>query len=206
MDGPIIGYVRICVDPLGRPQGAIWAHFGPKKWVFLKIFIRILRFIWDLGLVSSDSRRDVVSGKNLFFGKIICFPGVNWAQNSNKTENFGYVLGPQKLQFFKKRYITFRYLWGLALVKILAKSHVFCGSYGPKTPKIGPNWVIKQKKQVYLPGKVKNGKYPDLDTCEFVNYGLMILLWAMWEFVLTLWGGPRGQFAPILGPKNGYLW
>ena len=91
MDGPKIGYVRICVDPLGRPQGAIWAHFGPQKWVSLIIFIRILRFIWDLGLVSSESRKVVVSGKNLFFVKIIRFPGVNWAQKWSKNEKFGYV-------------------------------------------------------------------------------------------------------------------
>ena len=56
-------------------------------------------------------------------------------------------------------------------MKISAKSDVVCGSYGPKTLKIGPNWVTKQKKQEYLPGKVENGKYPDLETCEFINYG-----------------------------------
>ena len=91
VDAPIIGYVRYCVDPLGSPQGAIWATFGPQKWVSLIIFIRILRFIWDLGLVSSDSRKVVVSGKNLVFVKIISFPGVNWAQKWSKNENFGYV-------------------------------------------------------------------------------------------------------------------
>ena len=30
--------------------------------------------------MSSDSPKDVESGKNLVFGKILRFPGVNWAQ------------------------------------------------------------------------------------------------------------------------------
>ena len=50
MDG--IGYMRICVDPLGRSQESICAHFGTKKKFFFLInYIRILRFMWDLGLV-----------------------------------------------------------------------------------------------------------------------------------------------------------
>ena len=61
------------------------------------------------------------------------------------------------------------------MVKVSAKSDDVCGSYGPKSPKIGPNWVTKQKKQGYLEGKVENGKYPDLKTCEFINYGWMVL-------------------------------
>ena len=88
------GCYRPCgnfVDSLGRPKGAIQAHFGPKKWVRLIIFIRIFQFIWDLGLLSSDSPKDLVFGKNLFFGKIYCFPGVSQAQKQTKTENFGYV-------------------------------------------------------------------------------------------------------------------
>ena len=75
VDGPIIGYVRICVDPLGRPQGAILAYFGPEKWSFLKNFIRILRFIWDLGLVSCDNPKDLVFGKKKFFFLNIGFLG-----------------------------------------------------------------------------------------------------------------------------------
>ena len=34
IDGPIAGYVKICADPLGRPQGAVLAHFSPKDGVF----------------------------------------------------------------------------------------------------------------------------------------------------------------------------
>ena len=34
IDGPIAGYVKICADPLGRPQGAVLAHFSPKNGVF----------------------------------------------------------------------------------------------------------------------------------------------------------------------------
>ena len=52
--------------------------------------------MWDLGLVSSDSRKDVVSGKIKVFGNIFCFPGVNWTKVWTKTQNFGYVLFPLK--------------------------------------------------------------------------------------------------------------
>ena len=52
--------------------------------------------MWDLGLVSSDSREDVVSGKIKVFGNIFCFPGVNWAKILTKTQNFGYVPFPLK--------------------------------------------------------------------------------------------------------------
>ena len=57
--------------------------------------------MWHLGLVSSDSPKDVVSGKIKVFGNILCFPGVNWAQKSTKTVNFGYVLFPLQDKIFK---------------------------------------------------------------------------------------------------------
>ena len=47
--------------------------------------------MWDLGLVSSDSPKDVVSGKIKVFVNILSFPGVNWAQKWTKAFNFGYV-------------------------------------------------------------------------------------------------------------------
>ena len=92
MDGPVIGYVRICVDPFGWPQGAICTHFGPKNWVFFINYIRILRFTWDLQLTLFDSPKDVVSETVLVFDRSLYFPGVNWAQKWTKTVNFGYVL------------------------------------------------------------------------------------------------------------------
>ena len=52
--------------------------------------------MWDLGLVSSDSLKHVVSGKIKVFGNIMCFPGVNWTQIWTKTQNFGYVPFPLK--------------------------------------------------------------------------------------------------------------
>ena len=48
--------------------------------------------MWDLGIMSSDSPKDVVSGKIKVFVNILCFPGVNWAQKRTETQNFGYVL------------------------------------------------------------------------------------------------------------------
>ena len=101
MDGPIIGYVRICVDPLGGPQGAICAHFRPKKLDFLINYIRIMCLMWDLGLVLSDSQKDAVSGKIKVFGNILYFRGVNWVQIWTKTQNFGYVPFPFKEISFK---------------------------------------------------------------------------------------------------------
>ena len=50
--------------------------------------------MWDLGLVLFDSHKDVVSGKFLFFGNILGFPGVNCAQKWTKSINFGYVPFP----------------------------------------------------------------------------------------------------------------
>ena len=52
--------------------------------------------MWDLGLVSSDSPKDVVFGKIKVSCNIFCFPGVNWAQRWTKTQNFGYVAFPLK--------------------------------------------------------------------------------------------------------------
>ena len=52
--------------------------------------------MWDMGLLSSDSRNDVVSGKIKVFSNILSFPGVNWAQIRTKTQNFGYVPFPLK--------------------------------------------------------------------------------------------------------------
>ena len=57
--------------------------------------------MWDLGLVSSDSPKDVVSWKIKVFGNIFYFPGVNWAQKSTETQNFGYVPFPLKDIIFK---------------------------------------------------------------------------------------------------------
>ena len=47
--------------------------------------------MWDLGVVSSDSPKVVVSGKIKVFSNILVFPGVNWAQKWTKTVNFRYV-------------------------------------------------------------------------------------------------------------------
>ena len=57
--------------------------------------------MWDLGLVSSDSPKDVVFGKIKVFGNILRFAGVNWAQKWTKTVNFGYVRFPLKDISFK---------------------------------------------------------------------------------------------------------
>ena len=57
--------------------------------------------MWDLGIMSSDRAKDVVSGKIKVFVNILCFSGVNWAQKWTKTQNFGYVPFPFKDISFK---------------------------------------------------------------------------------------------------------
>ena len=57
--------------------------------------------MWDLGLVSSNSQKDVVSGKIKVFGNILYFRAVNRAQKWTKTINFGYVPFPVKDISFK---------------------------------------------------------------------------------------------------------
>ena len=72
------------------PRGQ-FRPFWAQKMGFFIIFIKILWFILDLGLVWFDSPKNVVSGKILVFGSIFCFPGVNWAQKWTKTVNSEYI-------------------------------------------------------------------------------------------------------------------
>ena len=61
--------------------------------------------------------------------------------------------------------MSVRYLSGLPVAEISAQSDVYYWSFCPKPPKIGPNWVTKQKKKNrgYLKGKVENGKLKLMD-------------------------------------------
>ena len=77
--------------PWAVPRGQFKPILGPKNGFCVIIFIRILRFTWDLRLASSDDPKDVVSQKILVFGNIFIFPEVNWAQKLTKIVNFGYV-------------------------------------------------------------------------------------------------------------------
>ena len=58
--------------------------------------------MWDLGLVSSDTPKNVVSGKIKACASILYFPGVNWAQKWTNTQNFGYVPFPLKDKILKQ--------------------------------------------------------------------------------------------------------
>ena len=82
------------------------------------------------------------------------------------------------------------------LVKISVESDVLSLIYCPQTSQI---------KHGYLKGKTENDKFPEAKTCGAKNFGWMVLLYAMWESVLTLWLDPRGQFRPIFCPKKGFL-
>ena len=77
MDGPIIGYVRICNDPLihGGILNPIWAQ---KMFSYLN-FTRILWFFWDLRLTLLIIRKDAVFAEILAFSNIFGFPVVKCA-------------------------------------------------------------------------------------------------------------------------------
>ena len=52
---------------------------------YLINFVRILWFIWDLGLVSFDSHKDVVSGKDFGFWQYFGFSGGKLGPNMDQN-------------------------------------------------------------------------------------------------------------------------
>ena len=95
--------------------------------------------MWDLGLVLCDSPKDVVSGKILVFGNILCFLGVNGAQRWIKTQNFGYVPFPLKDRIFKDcRYTVFVSGYSTCGPNF-SRIWQFLGKLWPKKP---PKWAI----------------------------------------------------------------
>ena len=93
--------------------------------------------MWDLGLVSSDSSKDVVFKKILVFDNILCFPGVNWAQRWTKTVNFGFVPFTLNDISFKDSSYSVLAHHILPLVQISAKSGEKGGERAQKPPKMG---------------------------------------------------------------------
>ena len=101
---------RMCICPiicenLCRPfwsaPGSNLGPFRAPKMGLLINCIRVLWFIWDLGLVLFDSPKDVVFGKIFVFCNILNLPGVNWAQKWTKTVNFSYIPFLPKNKFWK---------------------------------------------------------------------------------------------------------
>ena len=72
-----VGYVQ----KTAQKQPRIVLSAGMKLFDISKLenylinFVRILWFIWDLRLVSFDSQKDAVSGKNFGFWRYFGFPG-----------------------------------------------------------------------------------------------------------------------------------
>ena len=95
--------------------------------------------MWDLGLVSSDSPKDVVSRKIKAFGNILCFPGVNWAQKWTKTKNFGYVPFPLKDKIFKQYSYSVINVWYSTSGPNFSKIGAYLGEKGLENP---PKWAI----------------------------------------------------------------
>ena len=93
-----------CVGPKeggGGGGGQFKPILGLKNGVFDNFYKNSSIYL-GLGLVSSDSPKDVESGQNLVFGKILSFPRANWAQKWTKTENFGYALFVLKHLIWKR--------------------------------------------------------------------------------------------------------
>ena len=93
-----VGYVQ----KNAQKQPKIELSAGMKTFEISKLenylinFVRILWFIWDLGLVFFDSHKDVVFGKSFGFWWYFGFSGGKWVQKWTKTINFGYVSFPLK--------------------------------------------------------------------------------------------------------------
>ena len=95
--------------------------------------------MWDLGLVSSDSSKDVVSGKIKAFGNILCFRGVNCAQKWTKTQNFGHVPFPLKDISFKNSPYSVIGLSYSTSAPNFSKIENYLGEKELKNP---PKWAI----------------------------------------------------------------
>ena len=60
------------------------------------------------------------------------------------------------------------------MVQISAQSDIFFTRViAQKIPKLGPIGTQTQKNEGYLPAKVENGKYPEVNLSVFINYGRM---------------------------------
>ena len=58
--------------------------------------------------------------------------------------------------------------------QISAQSDIFFTRViAQKIPKLGPIGTQTQKNEGYLPDKVENGKYPEVNLSVFINYGKM---------------------------------
>ena len=77
-----------------------------------------------------DSPKDVVSGKILIFGNILCFQGLNWSQKWTKTFNFGCALLPLKHLILKDCLKTVFLLRQTASGRNLSKPVPYLGEKG----------------------------------------------------------------------------
>ena len=138
------------LTPWASPGGQFRPILALKNGVFLIIFIIILRFIWDLGLLSFDSPKVVVSGKILVFGYIFSFLGLNWAQKWTKTENFGYVPFVLKHRISKHCSYTVFLLWWTTSGPNFNKFEPYMGEKGPRNPQKGPiSWLLHCHKNIW---------------------------------------------------------
>ena len=159
-------------------------HFEPKKCFSLKIFVRIRRFIWNLGLVSYDSPKDVDSGKILVFAKIFGFPGVNWAQRWTKTEKFGCIPVVLKHLILKHCSHPVFLLWWTTSGPNFNKIEPYFGEKGPRNSQKGPiSWLPHCHENIWKfitlePQMAERWNLPQL--CIFMRPLLWQNIWA-WD-------------------------
>ena len=117
-----------------------------KKWVFLINFIRILWFIWDLGLVSFDSHKDAVSAKKCYFWQYLGFSGGKLGPKMDQT-SFGYILFPLKHLMLKDCSETIFVLWKTYLWSKFEQNQVIFASYMylHKTFNLAEDWGVTHR-------------------------------------------------------------
>ena len=100
--------------------------------------------------MSCDSPKDEVSVKILVFGNILGFPGVNWAQNWTKTENFGHVLFVLKHLILKYHSHTVFFWWCTTSGPNFKKFEPYLGVKGPRNPQKGPiSWLLYRYENIW---------------------------------------------------------
>ena len=144
------------------------------KMDFFINFVRILWFIWDLGLVLFDSHKDVVSGKILIFGNILGFLEVKWAQKWFKTVTFGYAPFTLEHWILKNYSKTVFGLWEAFLGSKLQQIWVIFGEKGPRnSPKGAISWMLYHHENIWKfitwqPQMLHKSNLPRLRTTSMV--------------------------------------
>ena len=106
---------------------------------YLINLIRILWFVWDLGVVLFDSQKDVVSGKNLGFCLYFRFSRGKLGPNMDQNHHLWVRLISAKTLIFERMFRDCLYLIkDVPLVEVSANSSHIWIRKGPETHQKGP--------------------------------------------------------------------